>query len=96
MKLIISKPAEEDLREIYTYIASDNPSAASKMVEVFRRSFDILIGMPRAGSKRLDLTEKDVLFYVIKKRYLVVYTKRDNNLIILRVLTTYQDICSLF
>lgn len=37
----------------------------------------------------------DVKFYVVKKNYLIVYRIIDDKTLrILRVLTTYQDICA--
>ncbi|MBP3847573.1 type II toxin-antitoxin system RelE/ParE family toxin [bacterium] len=50
---------------------------------------------PNIGKARKDFTYLDVKFYVIKKNYLIVYRIINNKkLRILRVLTTYQDICA--
>jgi plasmid stabilization system protein ParE len=95
VKLIISEFAENDLRDIYNYIKADNLAAAVKMADVFEESFDKLAAMPRMGVKKTDLTSRDVLFYIIKKRYFIVYTTQNDTLQILRVLATHQDIGSL-
>ena len=50
---------------------------------------------PNLGKIRKDFTYKDVRFYVLKKKYLLVYSIiNSTSLRILRVLTTYQDICA--
>lgn len=93
--LKITDIALNDMELIADYIAKDKKNAAVKMLTLFQKSFNILSEHPEIGVKRPDFTHKDVLFYVIKKHYLVVYRIDNKNLVILRVLTTYQDICAL-
>ncbi len=51
---------------------------------------------PYLGKSREDFTYFDVKFYIVKKTYLIIYRIIDNKILrILRVLTTYQDICSI-
>ncbi|MDD3688024.1 MAG: type II toxin-antitoxin system RelE/ParE family toxin [Bacteroidales bacterium] len=95
LNLIIENKAESDLELIADYIAKDNKAAAIKMLKQFYKSFEKLSEFPNMGIKRLDFTYKDVKFYVIKKHYLIIYTIIEDSIHILRVLTAYQDICSL-
>ena len=71
----------------------DKKSAANKMVKLFYKTFTLLTKNPDLGKLRTDLTLLDVKFYVVKKKYLVVYKIIENKLRILRVLSTYQDVC---
>lgn len=96
LTLIIENKAETDLELIAEYIAKDNKTAANKMLKHFYRSFEKLSKYPNIGFKRIDFGYKDVKFYVVKKHYLVAYTIVNDAIHILRVLTTYRDICSLF
>ena len=79
----------------HEFIAKDNKTAANKMMELFYKTFKMFLRHPKIGNSRPDFTYLDVKFYVIKKNYLVVYRIIDNKILrILRVLTTYQDVCS--
>lgn len=49
MKLRWTLPAVEQLREIFDYIADDNPAAAEQMVERIRLSIRQSTRMPYAG-----------------------------------------------
>lgn len=50
---------------------------------------------PNLGKQRIDFTYKDVKFYVVKKNYLVLYKSDNDYLYILRVFSSYSDICSI-
>ena len=92
---IISKDAENDLKEIGDFIALDNPTAALTLIDKFTEGFVNMILMPEIGYKKPEWTKKDVRFLSIKK-YLIVYQINDKNIIILRVLSNYRDITGLF
>lgn len=95
LNLIIENAAELDMVAIAEYIAKDKKSAAVKMLQLFYESFNKLSNYPELGFSRPDFTYKDVKFFVIKKHYLVVYKTTKNEIHILRVLSSYQDICAL-
>lgn len=94
LDLVIENAAEKDIYLIADYIANDNKKAAAKLVKEFYKSFNLFCLHPQIGFERKDFTYRNVRFYVVKKNYLVVYTVIENAVHILRVLTTYQDICS--
>lgn len=94
LELEITSKAYIDIETIGDYIAKDKKSAANKMVKLFYETFIILAKHPNLGNTRTDFTNLDVKFYVVKKNYLIVYKIIENKLRILRVLSTYQDICS--
>ncbi len=97
LELEITSKAYHDIEIISDYIAKDNKTAATKFVRLFNNAFKTLCKHPYLGKSRDDFTYLDVKFYVVKKNYLVIYRIIDNKTLrILRVLTTYQDICSIF
>ena len=95
LELEITSKVYNDIEIISDYIAKNNKTAATKFVKVFYKTFETLCKHPYLGKSREDYTYLDVKFYVVKKNYLVIYRIIDNKILrILRVLTTYQDICS--
>lgn len=96
LQLEITSKAYNDIEIILDYIAKDNKAAATKFGKLLNKSFTTLCKHPYLGKTRDDFTYFDVKFYVVKKNYLVIYRIIENKTIrILRVLTTYQDICSI-
>ena len=94
LELEITSKAYNDMEIISDFIAIDNKSAANKMMKLFYKTFKMFLKHPNIGKSRHDFTYMDVKFYVVNKNYLIVYRIIDNKIIrILRVLTTYQDIC---
>ena len=96
LELEITSKAYNDIEIISDYIAKDNKIAAQKFVRLFDKTFETLCKYPNLGKSRGDFTYLNVKFYVVKKNYLIVYRIIDNKTLrILRVLTTYQEICSI-
>ncbi len=96
LQLEITSKAYNDIEIILGYIAKDNKTAATKFGKLLNKAFTTLCKHPYLGKTRDDFTYLDVKFYVVKKNYLVIYRIIENKAIrILRVLTTYQDICSI-
>ena len=96
LKLEITSKAYNDIEIISNYIAEDNKTAATKIVKLFYKKFKTLCKHPYLGKSREDFTYLDVKFYIVKKNYLIIYRIIDNKILrILRILTTYQDVCSM-
>lgn len=96
LELEITSKAYNDIEIISDYIAKDNKIAAQKFIRLFYETFKTLCKYPNLGKLRDDFTYLDVKFYVVKKNYLIVYRIIDNKTLrILRVLTAYQNICSI-
>ncbi len=94
-RYIIKGKALDDIKIIADYIAKDNVSAAIGTIESFEKAFEKLAEFPNVGIVRKDFTYLDVRFFVVKKHYLVVYNIENEKVCILRILTSYQDICSM-
>ena len=95
LKLNITDKAKEDIIKITEYIANDNKMASKALSEYLYNICKNLTIFPDMGVSRPDFTYKDFKFFTIKKRFIIAYYIKDNNLYISRVLTNYQDICSL-
>lgn len=95
LDLQIKSIALADLENIADFIAKDNKKVALELLKVFYNSFDDLCFFPKMGTKRKDLTNKNVRFLQIKQKYVVVYSLEKDTIFILRVLSNYQEICSL-
>jgi plasmid stabilization system protein ParE len=83
--------AEQDIKDIWLYIAQDNLKAAEKTVDLFEQAFLKLVANPDIGSKRQDLTDKPVRFWLVYSYY-IIYNPKTNPLQILRVISSYRDI----
>lgn len=91
-KLIITVPAYNDIDNIFAFIANNNIKSAKKLIINFEKQFDILLKFPNSGFKP-DISQKDIRICVVAKNYQVVYKIDKSKVIILRILTRYQDIC---
>ena len=91
----IKGKALEDITIIAEHIREDNEKAALKFIQILYNTFEKLAKFPNLGISRKDFTYKDVRFFVVKKHYLIVYNIENNFICILRVLSSYQNICAL-
>lgn len=83
--------AEEDVFEIWAYIAADNPLAADRLEVEIRASCERLAEQPDLGHLRRDLTDKPVRFLPVRGRYLIIYDPATDPLEVLRVLHGARD-----
>ena len=95
LKLNITDQAKADIKLITNYIAKDNKSAAMAMSKYLYKICRDLAEFPDMGTIRLDFTYKNFRFFIVKKRFIIAYRVDGNKLFISRVLTAYQDICTL-
>jgi toxin ParE1/3/4 len=69
----LSQIAEQDVDDIVTYMAQENPAAAFKFLDALYEAMDLLASNPQLGHKREDLTDKLVHFWPFKWHYLIIY-----------------------
>lgn len=86
--------AEQDIDDIITYIAKENPSAAHAFLDSLYIAMAKLADQPHLGHTRTDLTSRPVKFWTFKWHYLIIY-KPLKPLEIIRVLSGYRDIINL-
>ena len=77
-ELIITDNAYNDMDLISDYIARDNAKAAHKLINILHRACYLLAEFPESGFKRPDFSHKNVSFYIVKKKYLIIYRVQDN------------------
>ena len=95
LKLKITEQAQSDIKQVIEYISKDNKKAARETALYLYEICRNLAEFPQMGVSRPDFTNKNYRFFTIKNRYIIVY-KIDNEFIyIARLLTNWQDICSL-
>ena len=76
--------AEEDLIELWLYIAQDNPPAADKLLDSIERAFSRLADYPQLGPARPDLAAE--LRYFVVGSHLILYREITEGIEIVRVL----------
>ncbi|MEI7590491.1 MAG: type II toxin-antitoxin system RelE/ParE family toxin [Deltaproteobacteria bacterium] len=93
-QLIIADQAREDLIEIWLYIASDSIMGADKFIDFLYEKCTSLCSTPEIGRKREELLPG--LRCLSAKRYLIFYRIKQNSIEIIRILSGYRDIESIF
>jgi toxin ParE1/3/4 len=86
--------AEEDLIEIWLYIAPDNVEAADLVLDEIEMRFHALAEHPSMGRMRLDIAPE--LRYFPVGNYLILYRTITSGVEIVRVLHGSRDIPNLF
>ena len=92
LEIIVTPSAEEDMQNIFDFIAQDNISKAIEMIDIFEKKFDTLAMFPKSGFIKSKLIVRDVRCALVAEHYQIIYFIKDNVLYIQRVLTGYQDI----
>lgn len=91
MKIVFSPEAENDLIEIWLYIAEDNPAKATELIDILKETCIFLSENPKAGTKR-DYLKQGLRHFPIKNRAIYYQTKNSNVLEVVRVLHGSRDI----
>ena len=86
LKVVFTPRAKRELDEILSYIALDNPIAASKLKDELLESCSFLALNPMAGRKRTEFTSKNLRFWSVRKNYIIVYNSDPKTLNIYAVI----------
>lgn len=89
--------ALDDLFEIWSYIAQDNPAAADRVEEAIYQACELLAKSPLAGTIRKDLTSLPLRFWIIPPfpNYFLVYDPEAKPLQVIRILHRARNIPSI-
>ncbi len=90
----LSEQARSDLDDLWLYIAMDNLSAADRTIDEFIAKFELLATQPGMGRRRDELAELLRSFPV--GSYVIFYRAMRGGIEIVRVLSGFRDIPSLF
>ncbi len=85
-----ARRAEEDLIEIWGYVARESETAADRLLDRFEEHWRLLIEHPFAGAARADIAAG--IRYLVTGNYLTFYRVDDDAVVILRVLHGKRDI----
>jgi plasmid stabilization system protein ParE len=90
--------AENDLFEIWLYIAADSMQAADRVEANIHRACTILSESPLHGHIRKDLTDLPLRFWTLPRyrNYLIVYDPRTRPLQIIRIVNGARNMPVLF
>jgi toxin ParE1/3/4 len=86
--------AEEDLIELWLYIAQDNPSAADRLLEEIEDKYSLLAANPQLGRARPDIAADCRSFPV--GRYLILYRLIPDGIEVVRVVQGSRRLEDLF
>ena len=95
MPRLLKRPeAENDLDEIWLFIAKDNPSNADRLLDWLQEKFLVLADFPQMGTSCYEL--KNGLRSHVVGNYMIFYFQIDDGIDIVRVLHGARNIESLF
>ncbi len=86
--------ADEDLIDLWVYIAQDNPAAADHLLDEFENKFVLLAEQPRLGAARSDIAPG--LRYFPVGHYLILYREIDPGIEVVRVVHGARRLSHLF
>lgn len=85
--------AEEDLIDIWLYIAQDNPDAADRLLDTFEQKGLLLADNPELGQARPDIAED--FRYLPVGRYLMLYRVIPGGIELVRVVQGMRQLSAL-
>jgi len=95
VSILITPAAEDDLVNIWLYIARDNQDAADRVYQAVEKTFESLLAAPLMGTlyqaKRPQL--EGMRFFPISKfqNYVIYYREHPQGIEIVRVLHAHMD-----
>lgn len=90
MRIVRTARAEEDLIEIWIYIARDNQRAADQILDELDKKTRILSVYPRAGRERPDIAPN--VRSLVCGPYLILYGLEDDHVQIVRYVHGRRDL----
>ena len=90
----LTSQAAVDFQDIWDYIASDNLSAADRVIAEIAKALQGLADRPGKGHVRQDLTHRKVRFWGVRS-YLIVDRPDVEPLQVLRVIHGARDLADL-
>jgi toxin ParE1/3/4 len=94
MRVVRTLLADEDLLEIWLYIAQDNIPAADRILDQLDQRCQQLATYPELGTQRNDLVNG--MRCLIEGNYAIFYRINPNQIQVLRILHGARDFSTLF
>jgi len=86
--------AQDDLNDIWEFIAQDNSLAASRFIDLIEQKCYLLADNPKIGRQRDELASELRSFPV--KSYVIYYQCSERGIEIIRILSSARDIDSIW
>lgn len=93
-RVLRTAQADEDLIELWVYVAQDNEAAADRLWAEFDRKLALLAEQPRLGAARPDIAP--ALRHFPVGRYLILYREIDDGIEVVRVVHGARRLNNLF
>lgn len=91
---ILTPRAEQDVSDIWDYIAGDSVEAADRVLDALERALYKLAKNPGLGHVREELADRRHRFLLVHS-YLIVYRSETQPLQVIRVLHAARDVQSI-
>jgi plasmid stabilization system protein ParE len=93
---LLTPQAEDDLFEIWIYIARDSIQAAMRVEAALLEACALLAGTPLAGHVRREMTARPLRFWTVPRfpSYIVVYDPLTEPLRVIRILHARRDLAA--
>lgn len=94
-RYVLTPAAEDDLNDIWEYIAEDSVDSADRVIGEIFEAVAALAAFPGMGHRREDLASEALRVWPVHS-YLVVYRPEQKPLEIVRVVSGFRDLFPLF
>ena len=91
---VLTPRAEQDVSDIWDYIAADNIEAADRVLDALEKALHKLAKNPGIGHMREELADRRHRFFLVYS-YLIVYRFETKPLQVIRVLNAARDVESI-
>jgi len=90
----LSEKAEEDLLDIWLYIAEDSQQAATRVIKSINNKFQLLAKNPKLGTARPDIRPE--MRFTVVGSYLILYKEIAGGVEVVRVLHGARNLYAIF
>ena len=94
-RYVLTEQAEQDLNDIWDYIAEQSVEQADVVVREIRDAFELLAVMPGAGHRRRDVRNERYRFWRAN-RFIIAYFRDTQPLQIIRIVGGHRDFRRIF
>lgn len=90
MSCLFTPRAEQDIRDIWRWIAAENERAADAMLSAFFDRLELASRHPLMGVKRPDLG--DIARILVVGDYVIIYEPHDEHLLVIAIIHGARDL----
>ena len=82
---VLHPGAAQDIADIWEFIATDDPVAATRFIDNLLGAIRRLVDFPNQGHRRSDLTSAPLRFQTVRE-YLIAYAPEEKPLLVISVI----------